>query len=68
MHEIIFLVTEAEEGGLLAQAVGEAIFTEADTMAELREMVRDAVKCHFEEGKAPRLVRLHYVRDDVIAV
>ena len=68
MDEIIFVVTEAPEGGFTARALGEPIFTEADDLAALRERVRDAVRCHFDEGKAPRVVRLHFVRDDVIAV
>ncbi len=68
MDEIIFVVSEAPEGGFTARALGEAIFTEADDLPGLRERVRDAVRCHFDEGKAPRVVRLHFVRDDVIAV
>jgi hypothetical protein len=68
LDEIIFVVTEAPENGYTARALGEAIFTEADDIASLRERVRDAVRCHFEEGQAPRVVRLHFVRDDVIAV
>jgi hypothetical protein len=67
MDEIIFVVNEAPEGGFTARALGEAIFTEADDLPSLRERVRDAVRCHFDEGKAPRMVRLHFVRDDVIA-
>jgi hypothetical protein len=68
MEEIIFVVTEAPEGGFTARALGEAIFTEADDLRALRENVRDAVRCHFDEGKAPRVVRLHFVHDDVLAV
>jgi hypothetical protein len=68
MDEIIFVVTEAPEGGYTARALGQSIFTEADGLAELRERVRDAVRCHFDEGLAPRLIRLHFVHDDVIAV
>jgi hypothetical protein len=68
LDEIIFVVTEASEGGYTAGALGEAIFTEADDIAALHDRVRDAVRCHFEEGKAPKVVRLHFVRDDVIAV
>ncbi len=52
MNEIIFLVEEAPEGGFTARALGESIFTEADTMEELRQQIRDAVACHFEDGKA----------------
>jgi hypothetical protein len=46
MNEIIFLVEEAPEGGFTARALGESIFTEADTMDELRQQIRDAVACH----------------------
>jgi hypothetical protein len=56
--ELIFLVEEAPEGGYSARALGESIFTEADTLAELHENVRDAVRCHFDEGAAPRVIRL----------
>ena len=66
--EIIFSVEEAPEGGYTAVALGYSIVTEADTLAELREMVRDAVRCHFEEGEWPPVIRLHFVRDEVIAV
>jgi hypothetical protein len=64
--EIIFEVEESPEGGFEARALGHAIFTEAQTLDELREMVRDAVRCHFDPGTAPRLIRLHLVRDEVI--
>lgn len=68
MDEIIFVVTEAPEGGFTAKALGEPIFTEADDELTLHENVRDAVRCHFDAGEAPRVIRLHFVRDDVIAV
>ncbi|MCP9450517.1 MAG: 2-oxoisovalerate dehydrogenase [Nitrospira sp.] len=68
MNELIFLVEEAPEGGLLARALGVSIFTEADTLAELPDKIRDAVRCHFDEGRAPKVVRLHHVREEVIAV
>lgn len=67
MNEIIFQVDEAPEGGYSARALGHAIFTEAETLEELRTMVRDAVRCHFDEGQGPRVIRLHYVRDEVLA-
>ncbi|MFV0445394.1 MAG: 2-oxoisovalerate dehydrogenase [Planctomycetaceae bacterium] len=66
MTEILFTVYEAPEGGFTAAAVGAAIFTEADTLEELRANVRDAVECHFEPHSAPRLIRLHIVRDEVL--
>ena len=67
MSEIIFLVEEAPEGGFTARALGEAIFTEADDLDSLHSKIRDAVHCHFEEGKEPRVLRLHFVREEVIA-
>ncbi|MDO8587207.1 MAG: 2-oxoisovalerate dehydrogenase [Armatimonadota bacterium] len=67
MDELIFIVEEAPEGGYTARAVGESIFTEADEMEGLHEMVRDAVRCHFDEGTGPKMIRLHFVRDEVIA-
>ncbi len=67
MSEIIFVVEEAPEGGYTAKAVGESIFTQAETLGLLQEQVRDAVRCHYDEGKAPKMIRLHFVRDEVIA-
>ncbi len=66
MNEIIFLVEEAPEGGYVARALGESIFTEADDLENLYQQVRDAVYCHFDEGKAPRIIRLHFTREEVI--
>jgi len=67
MDELIFLVQEAPEGGFTARALGESIFTEADDLDGLREMVRDAVRCHFDEDQGPRVIRLHFVREEVFA-
>ena len=68
MNEILFLVEPAPEGGYIARALGESIFTEADDIAGLHEQVRDAVRCHFEGGNAPKLIRLHFTHEEVIAV
>ena len=68
MNEIIFMVEGALEGGYVARALGQSVVTEADSLAELHANVRDAVRCHFEEGQAPNIVRLHFVREEVIAV
>jgi len=68
MTEILFTVVESPEGGLTASAVGFSIVTESDTLDELRSHVREAVGCHFEDGTAPELIRLHIVRDEVLAV
>ena len=66
--EIVFLVEEAPEGGYTARALTQAIFTEGETPEELESNARDAVRCHFAVEDLPKVIRLHYVRDDVIAV
>jgi hypothetical protein len=68
MNEIFFLVEEAPEGGFTAKGLGESIFTEADSLEELHANVRDAVRCHFDEDKAPKMIRLHFVHEEVLAV
>ncbi len=65
-QEIIFSIEEAPEGGYTARALGHAIFTQGETIEELRQMVRDAVNCHFEKENKPRLIRLHMVKDEII--
>ena len=67
VREIIFAVEEAPEGGYVARALGAAIFTEADDLEALREAVRDAVRCHFDEIDRPKVIRLHLVREEVLA-
>ena len=68
MNEIIFVVEEAPEGGYTAQALGVPIFTEADSLADLHKQVRDGVHCHFEESERPSIIRLHFVKEELIAV
>jgi hypothetical protein len=58
MKEIVFLVEESLEGGYEAQALGNPIFTQAETLAELRKMVRDAVQCHFDTNETPMIILL----------
>jgi hypothetical protein len=65
--EIIFLVEEAPEGGFTARALGASIFTEADDLESLHANVRDAVSCHFEAKDRPTLIRLHHVKEEVLA-
>lgn len=67
MNEVIFLVENAIEGGYTARALGEAIFTEADDIESLRENIREAVDCHFEAGEKPKIIRLHFVSEELIA-
>jgi hypothetical protein len=59
MNEILFVVEEAEDSSYRASAVGQAIHTEADSLNELHQEIRDAVHCHFDEGQAPALIRLY---------
>jgi len=68
MSEIIFEVREDEaDGGYTASALGYGIHTQGDTLEELRAMVKDAVRCYFDdEASAPRIIRLHFVRDEVL--
>jgi hypothetical protein len=65
--EIIFSVQESPDGGFEARALGHPLFTQADSMDELKVMVRDAVRCHFESGEVPPVIRLHIVKDEVIS-
>jgi hypothetical protein len=67
-EEIIFSVLESPEGGYEAKALSAPIFTEADSLEDLRAAVRDAVECHFEADELPKMIRLHFVRDEMIAV
>lgn len=67
--ELIFEVRDAEEGGYFAHALGYSIFTEADTWEDLRSNVLEATSLHFEDSPVhPRLVQLHYVKDELIPV
>ncbi len=66
--EIVFLVEDYPECGYIARALGESIFTQANDLATLKEIVRDAVHCHFpDKHNRPKVIRLHIVRDEVIA-
>ena len=67
MNEIIFVVTDSPEGGYETRALEHSIFTEADTLEELREMIRDAVDCRFDEDERPAVIRLHFVREELMA-
>ncbi len=64
--EIIFVVEESTEGGYDTKALGHSIFTEANDIESLKEMIRDSVRCHFEEKEKPSIIRLHFVKDEVI--
>ena len=68
--QIIFTVSADETGGFVARwddPLGGGITTQGENLAELQEMVRDAVDGYFADGDAPETVRLHFVEDPVIA-
>lgn len=65
--EIIFVVEEAPEGGVVARALDHDVFTEADDLSALRDAVRDAVRCHFDDAERPKVIRLHFLREEIIA-
>lgn len=67
-REVVFLVEESMDGGYEAKALGYPIFTEGETLEGIKEAVKDAVRCHFDNEDFPRIVRLHFVKDEVIAV
>ena len=66
MNEIIFIVEESPEGGFEGKALGYSIFTEGETLDEIRQNIKEAIHCHFEEN-APKIVRLHYIKEEVFA-
>jgi hypothetical protein len=66
MEEVFFLVEESIGGGYIAKGLGVSIFTQAESLEELRRMVKDAVECHFEDDKK-RIIRLPIVREEIIA-
>lgn len=66
--EIVFEITEDEvDGGYSATALGYGIHTQGDSVDDIRRNVREAVECYFEDGMPrPKLIRLHFVRDEVL--
>ncbi len=66
MVELYFVVQELPDGGYTAKAIGESIFTQGDSLDELKENIRDAVDCHYEEG-GPKCLHLHIVRDEILS-
>jgi predicted RNase H-like HicB family nuclease len=68
VDEIVFLVEQKEDGGFIASCSRWGIYTQGDDLDDLRRRVRDAVDCRFaDESTRPGRVRLHFVRDEVIA-
>ena len=67
MNEVIFLVEEDVEGGYTAKALGESIFTQGEDLESLWANIRDAVDCHYEASLKPKMIRLHFVSEEVLA-
>jgi len=67
-NEIIFYIEDSDEGGFEARSLGHSIFTAGDTVEELRENIKDALLCHFDEGSMPKMVTLHFVREEAFAL
>ena len=65
MNEILFYIEEELEGGFAAKAVNYSIFTQGDDLETLKENISDAVRCHFEENSLPKVIRLHFVRQEI---
>ncbi len=65
---VIFIIEESNEGGFEARALGHSIFTEAEDMVSLRKAIKDAVICHFDKDNKPKIIRLHLVKDELLAV
>jgi predicted RNase H-like HicB family nuclease len=68
MRELVFEVLQESDGGYTAEALGESIFTQGDTWDELRANVREAVEAFFFDRPKPENIRLHLVRDEMLAV
>ena len=67
MNELVFEVTQEADGGFVAECLGESIFTQADTWVELRQNVQEAINAFYFDRPRPSVVRLHLVRDEVLA-
>ena len=67
-NEILFYVEESVDGGYEASAVNHSIYTQCEEYDELPDTLREAVRCHFDEGQIPALIRIHFVKNEVIAV
>jgi predicted RNase H-like HicB family nuclease len=68
MNEVFFLIEEAQDGGFIAKALGESIFTQAETLEDLKNEIKDAVKCHFDTDKLPKIIRLHLVKEEILTL
>jgi len=68
MKELVFLVEESQDGGYYARAVNHSIVTQGETIAELKTMISDAVRCHFDEAEMPDLIHMHVTHEETFAL
>ena len=68
MKELVFIVEESQDGGYYAKAVGTSIVTQGDSIDELKVMISDAVKCHFDQSERPGIIHLHVTREETFAI
>ena len=68
MKEIVFLVEESQENGYIAKAVNHSIYTQGDNLDELKLMISDAVRCHFDEDEMPKLIHLHVTHEETYSL
>jgi hypothetical protein len=68
MNELVFEIAQEADDGFTAEALGESIFTQADTWEELKANVKEAVQAFYFDSAAPASIRLHLVRDEVLAI
>jgi len=64
--EIVFVIEESQDW--ISRALGHSIFTEADSIEDLKINIKEAINCHFEEDSIPKIIRLHYVKDEFLTV
>ena len=68
MNELVFEVTQEEDGGFCAECLTENIFTQGETWDAVRKNVQEAVRAFFfGQPPTPRRIRLHLVRDEILA-
>ncbi len=67
-NELIFYIEESVDGGFEAKALDYSIYTEGENLEDLKKNIRDAVLCHFEEGEAPQVIKLHFVHEEAMAI
>jgi predicted RNase H-like HicB family nuclease len=66
--KLLFVVQEDPNGGYIAKAPGYGIYTQGETMDELLANIKEAIQCHFEEGKSPASFTLHSIKRQEVAL